>query len=80
MHYFFFWGGGGGGEATLSLHTASTIDTSWMKHIKAIVISKFGAKRSDAHREMIWVKCKTATWQKCKMFHVAKMLRGKPSD
>ena len=37
----------------MCLHTASTLDTSRMKRIKAIVISKFGAKRSDANREVL---------------------------
>ena len=56
----------------MCLHTASTLDTSRMKRIKAIVISKFGAKRSDADREVLWAKCKTAIiGQKYKMLRAA---------
>ena len=68
LHYFL-------GEATMCLHTASTLDTSRMKKIKAIVISKFGAKRSDADREVLWAKCKTAIGQKCKMLRAAQKVK-----
>ena len=60
------------GEATMSLHTVSKLDTSQMKQIKAIV---FGAKQSDADREVLWTKCKTAIGQKCKMLRAAQKVK-----
>ena len=37
----------------MSSRTASTLDTSCMKQIKAIVTSKLAAKWSDADREVL---------------------------
>ncbi len=64
-HYIF-------GEASMACHTAGTLEPSRMRRIKAIVISKFGGKRSEADKEALWARCKIAIGQKCKMLRLAK--------
>ena len=64
------------GEAVMARNTAGTLEDSKMKRIKAIVISKSGEKRGEADREALWVKCKTAIGQKCKMLHAAQRAKG----
>ncbi len=60
----------------MARNTAGTLDSGPMKKIKAIVLAKFGAKRSDADREAIWAKCKVAIGQKCKSLRNARRGRG----
>ncbi len=59
------------GKAEMAASTASTLDTTKMDKIKAIVTAKFGPKRSAADKEAIWSRCKTVTGQKCKAFRHA---------
>lgn len=70
VQYFF-------GEAVMTKSTAGTLDSGRMNRIKAIILSKFGEKRGEADREVIWGKCRTAIGQKCKMLHNAQKARGR---
>lgn len=61
--YIFFYG-----EAVMACNTAGTLE---MNRIKAIIISKFGEKRGETEKEVLWGKCKTAIGQKCKILRSA---------
>ena len=64
------------GEAVMAFNTAGSLELSKMNRLKAIIISKFGEKRGEADREVLWGKCKTAIGQKCKMLRNAQKARG----
>ena len=60
------------GEDMMAQHTAGTLDAMKMERIKAIVLAKFGEKRSPEDKEALWARCKVAIGQKCKQLRAAK--------
>ena len=54
------------GDEEMSTKTPGSLDKTLMDRLKAVVISKFGHKRSAADKEALWARARTALGHKCK--------------
>ena len=74
MEYFF-------GQDYMSRHTTATLEPDRMLQLKAIVLSKFAARRSEPDREHLWGKWRIAIGQKCKSLRaIARATQSDNSD
>ena len=52
----------------MGLGGCSKLNPAKMDKIRALVMAKFGRKRSEEDKILLWSRCKTAIGQKCKSF------------
>ena len=50
----------------MAANTAGTLDAESMRHLKDILLAKYGRKKSTADKEILWNMCRTAIGQRCK--------------